>query len=337
MPNSRTPTTSMVAELKSGTSKYTDDYNNMADSQHLSLDDHLVEMPSHPKSAESPSQPTIATQPSLFEEDLDENPHSHFLSPVHTYETWDDSDNESDDGSYPLDAGIMDFALFTDDYNRAKEQNLPLPDKWDGLITDQAEAYDRAIARTRAELADRPPATFYSQSSSSQPRDAVPALTPDTSPRLTDDLDFEEPSSSSSSSSNPNNHATSSPITIPTRGASKASSNLSSISESAIDDNDFEDAATPAFLLYQHSQRNERRRRLSPNSQAQPPLIRPGLSAGRRTLSGKLHVWKRPSWELYSVFEDDEEAVLAGQSAGAARKEGGEGLRRKKGMEELRG
>lgn len=311
-------------------------FDNMAQLQQLTLDERPVDMPSQPKSANSTPQAMIATESSLFEEDLDQNPHSHFLSPVHTYESWDDSDNESDDGSYPLDAGIMDFSLFTDDYNRAKEQNLPLPDKWSSFVTDQAEAYDRAVARSRAEVTDRPAGPFHS-SNFSQPRDAVPALTPDTSPRLADDLDFEEPSSTSTPPNEPTHHATSNPINIPSPNAkASASATLTSISESAIDDTDYDDPATPAFLLYQHSQRTDRRRRLSQPQQQQPPLLRPGLSAGRRTLSGKLHVWKRPSWELYSVFEDEEEVESAGQGVTNGRK-GAEGLRRVKGREVLRG
>ena len=35
-----------------------------------------------------------------FEEDLDNNPHSHFLSPVHMYESWDDSDDDDDDEEF---------------------------------------------------------------------------------------------------------------------------------------------------------------------------------------------------------------------------------------------
>jgi len=284
---------------------------------------------------DSPSRPVVAaqpTQPSLFEEDLDNNPHSHFLSPVHMYESWDDSDDDSDDGSFEFDAGITDFALFNDDFKRAKEQNVPLSNKWSDFVEDQAQCLDRAVARSRAELVDRPSGPFYSGSSLSQPRDAVPSLTPDTSPRLADDLDYDSAESSSDRSyrtkivTPASTQPASSPINIPGR----SQSNLSTLTESAIDDNEFEDTSAPAFLLYRHSQRAGKGRQLA---KPQPPPMRPGLSAGSRTLSGKLHVWRRPSCDLFSVEEEaDEEA----KQAGGKGKEVDGILRKKRAMSELR-
>lgn len=280
-----------------------------------------------------PSSPahksTAATEPLCFEEDIDDNPHSHFLSPVHMYESWDDSD-DSDDDTFEFDAGITDFALFTEDYKRAKEQNVPLSDKWNDLLTDQAECYDRAVARTRAEKADRPAGPYYSGSSFPQP-DAVPSLTPDTSPRLADDLEYD--GSEDNADNRPyrteivtpeSTRPASAPINIPRKQA------LNTLSESAIEDDDFEDPTAPAFLLYRHSQRTDRRRQ---PSKPEPPLVRPGLSAGGRTLSGKAHVWKRPSWDLFSVDEEREEEAVQDDSRGRT----ADGtLRKKKGMEKLR-
>jgi hypothetical protein len=268
-----------------------------------------------------------------FEEDLDNNPHSHFLSPVHMYESWDDSDDDDDDDCQ-FDAGITDFALFSDDYKRAKEQDAPLSDKWNDFVADQEEAYNRTIARTRAELNDRPTRPFDSGSGSVQ-HDAVPSLTPDTSPRLVDDLDFD--SAEESTSSLPYQTKIVTPDDLPRRPASapidipRSRYNLGTLSESAIEDEEFADPAAPAFLLYRHSQRADRRRN---SARPQPPPMRPGMSAGNRTLSGKLHVWRRPSWDLFVVYEEREEEMAQDDSRG---RRGDGALRKKKGMEELRG
>ena len=249
-----------------------------------------------------------------FEEDLDNNPHSHFLLPVHMYESWDDSDDDDDDDCQ-FDAGITDFALFSDDYKRAKETDAPLSDKWNDFVADQEEAYNRTIARTRADLNDRSAGPFYSGSSFAQP-DAVPSLTPDTSPRLADDLDFDSGEESTSSLPYQTKIVTpdlphrpaSAPIDIP-----RSRHTLSTLSESAIENEEFTDPAAPAFLLYRHSQRADKRRRAS---RPQAPPMRPGLSAGNRTLSGKLHVWRRPSWDLFIVDEEREEESAQDDSRG---------------------
>jgi hypothetical protein len=273
--------------------------------------------------------PTIPSPP---EEDIDDDPHSHFLSPVHMYESWDDSDDDSDDGSFEFDAGITDFALFNDDYKRAKEQNLPLSDKWNTLLQDQAEALDRAVARTREERNSHPAGPFYSGPGFAQ-NEVVPSLTPDTSPRLADDLEYD---SAEDTTTAPSYHTkivtpdstrpASTPIDIPAR----SKQNLGSLSESAIEDDEFADPAAPAFLLYRHSQRIDKRRQ---PSNPQPAPMRPGLSAGSRTLSGKPHVWRRPSWDLFSVDEEREEEAMQDESAGRSM----DGtLRKKKGREQLR-
>jgi hypothetical protein len=293
---------------------------------------HELKLPDH-----FSANPNSAT--TLFEEDLDNNPHSHFLSPVHMYESWDDSDDDDDDDCQ-FDAGITDFALFSDDYNRAKEQDIPLSSKWNDLIADQAEAYDRAVARTRAEFADRPISPFDSDSTSAQ-HDAVPSLTPDTSPRLADDLEFDSADESTTgiaSVSLPYRTKIVTPADLPDRPASapidipRSRFSLGTLSESAVEDEEFADPAAPAFLLYRHSQRPDRRRN---SARPAPPPMRPGMSAGNRTLSGKLHVWRRPSWDLHVVYEEREEEMAQDDSRGRGRGDGA--LRKKKGMQALRG
>jgi hypothetical protein len=275
---------------------------------------------------------SVTTSPSRYEEDIDDNPHSHFLSPVHMYESWDDSDDDSDDGSFEFDAGITDFALFNDDYKRAKELDLPLSDKWNDFVEGQAECLDRAVARTRAERSSNPTGPYYSGSSFSQ-HEVVPSLTPDTSPRLTDDLDYDSSEDTTATQPYQTKIVTpeitlspSSPIDIPAR----SKQTLGSLSESAIEDDEFEDPAAPAFLLYRHSQRADKRRQ---PAKPQPAPMRPGLSAGSRTLSGKLHVWRRPSWDLFSV--DEQRDKEAEQDEIGGRSQDGT-LRKKKGKEVLR-
>jgi len=276
----------------------------------------------------------FATSNSRYEEDIDDNPHSHFLSPVHMYESWDDSDDDSDDGSFEFDAGITDFALFNDDYKRAKELNLPLSDKWNDFVEGQADALDRAVARTRAERNSHPAGPYYSGSSPSQ-HDSLPSLTPDTSPRLADDLDYDSAEDAATPTQSyhtkivtpESTRSPSAPIDIPSR----SKQTLGTLSESAIEDDDFEDPAAPAFLLYRHSQRTDKRRQ---PAKPQPAPMRPGLSAGSRTLSGKLHVWRRPSWDLFSVDEEREEEEAMQDASGSRTMDGT--LRKKRGKAMLR-
>jgi hypothetical protein len=62
--------------------------------------------------------------------------------------------------------------------------------------------------------------------------------------------------------------------------------------------------------------------------------MRPGLSAGSRTLSGKLHVWRRPSWDLFSVDEEREEEEAMQDESGSRTMDGT--LRKKRGKAALR-
>jgi hypothetical protein len=279
-------------------------------------------------------QSNNATTPPRHEEDIDDNPHSHFLSPVYMYESWDDSDGDSDDGSLvEFDAGITDFALFNDDYQHAKEHNLPLSDKWNDFVEGQAECLDRAVARTRAERNSFPAGPLYSGSTFGQ-HETVPSLTPDVSPRLADDLEYD--SSDDNASNRPystkivtpdSQCPASAPIDIPARR------HLSTVSECAIEDDDFADPAAPAFLLYRHSQRPDKRKK---SARPQPAPMRPGMSAGSRTLSGKLHVWRRPSWGIFMVDEEREREEEAMREESAARGRDGT-LRKMRGRRELRG
>lgn len=233
------------------------------------------------------SSPTSPSKPAqdLLEEDMDRDPQAHFLSPVQRYEAWDDSDDEEDDG-IEWDAGIVDFALFSEDQKRAKAANQPLPSKWNDLLSNQAAAYQRSVERTNDETSEP---EFLSRTSSG---DSLPDLTPDTSPRLKDNLEYEDDEETP-----PYRTVIVTPESV-SANCDAPKKRLGSIEEedSAIEDED-EDVPL-SFAL----QRSKLRRR---QSMPQPPrkLVRPGLRSGR-TLSGKLHVWRRPSWDIWPVLED---------------------------------
>ena len=205
----------------------------------------------------------------FFEQDLNDNPEYHFLSPIqmYEYEDWaEDSDSDAEEVEW--DAGITDFALFDDDRRRAQENNRPLPSKWNGMLAQQTSALQRAVARNRA---DSDPYPLSATQPSSD--DEVPNLTPDVSPDLRDDLDVESYHGQSVSRPSVPNYLT---ITVtPPEG----------------DDDDDEDLP----LSYYAARKQHR----PPNRK----LDRPGLRHSR-TMSGRAHTWTRPS--MLTVGEDSE-------------------------------
>jgi len=141
----------------------------------------IFERPELERSATWPSpkmQANIsrAVSTPAFEDDLEQHPEKHFLTPMTAEERygWDsDSDDEDDGGEW--NAGIMDFSLFTADRKRAMETGEPLDEKWDHLLASQAEAFKRSCDRVWARENDR-----------------TPELTPDTSPKLKDNLEDDD-------------------------------------------------------------------------------------------------------------------------------------------------
>lgn len=221
---------------------------------------------------------------SLLEEDMDRDPQAHFLSPVQMYETWDDSDDEEDD-RIQWDAGIMDFAAFTEDQKRAKDGNQPLSSKWDDLLSNQAAAYKRSVQRTNDGSSEP---EFLSRTSSG---DSLPDLTPDTSPRLNDDLEYED-------DDEPIIHTEPYRTVIVTPDS--ASSTYGELKPRLDNIEENEEDEDPPLSFYVQRNKLRRRQSMAPRPKK---LVRPGLR-GTRTLSGQWHVWRRPSWDIHPVLED---------------------------------
>ena len=87
----------------------------------------------------------------LFEDQLDQHPEEHFLSPVSMYEydDWASDSDDDDDDDVEWDAGITDFALFDRDRRRARDEGQALPEKWETFYESQASALGRAVERSR--------------------------------------------------------------------------------------------------------------------------------------------------------------------------------------------
>jgi len=221
--------------------------------------------------------------------DLDEHPEDHFLSPLYQHEDWA-SDSDDDGEEIEWDAGITDFALFDSDRRRAQESDKELDRRWDTFMSTQQSALRRAVRRSQTEpLVDttRPPL----------PVEDMPALTPDTSPNLRDDLDVDSYDSQDGSTRSVPSYLTVT-ITPP------------SPKDRTIDDND----DLPLSFCIDYGKQRARK------------LQRPGLRHAR-TLSGKAHVWRRPSWNIYTVGEDPDLERRAEQGM----------IRRRDGHDDLRG
>ena len=229
------------------------------------------------------------------EEDIDANPAQHFLSPVHAYEYDDWSDDSDDDsGSVEWDAGITDFALFDHDRRQAQTTGESLPDKWNDLMSNQASALQRSVARSRAwsEVNDMPGNHDHRSGS-------VPALTPDASPHM-DDLDDNEPLKFQQP-------------TLPTFKVSPRTPIYRKVTAAEIEDamNDFyDDDDDDGLLLSIHPPRKENVAPLQHRRKVQ----RPGLGKDR-TLSGRAHSWRRPGLHLGIVMENPREEREAEREA----------------------
>lgn len=211
-----------------------------------------------------------------FEDEL-ENPEDHFLSPLYQYEDWADaSDDDGDDTGW--DAGITDFALFDGDRRGIEDGNGQLPAMWRKFMMSQESALQRSVERCGQDVGLnnlRPPLP-------------CPELTPDTSPSLVDDLETESFDGHPMSGTRAPSYLTVI-ITPPDEDESSIESD--------------EDMPLSFFV-------KQARGRLRHRSKVQ----RPGLQHNR-TLSGKLHVWQRPS--LYPVGEDPEAEQRAERKCGS--------------------
>lgn len=227
-----------------------------------------------------------------FEDELNKHPEDHFLSPVQMYEYDDWADDSDEDGEeIEWDAGITDFALFDNDRRRAQEKREEVPHRWNGLLASQASALQRAVERNRADSEPQ-------RRSWTPLLDDVPQLTPDNSPDLRGEFDIHahcapRQQQQKSAPSIPN-YLT---VKVTPPSEDNFDSDYSDDYDFDDDDEDSEDDSDiPVSFLVE---RARERRRLARK------MERPGLRFSR-TMSGKVHVWRRPSKQIYSVGEDVE-------------------------------
>lgn len=256
-----------------------------ATSEHLTLE-RSATWPSTASAVEDKSNPTSAMPPtapirigkasddsSYFEEELNKAPEDHFLSPIqmHEYEDWD-SDDDGEEVEW--DAGITDFALFNNDRQRAQERHEKVPDRWNQLLASQASAFQRAAQRSRAD--------------SDPSLEEIPQLTPDNSPSLRDEFDMDAHFATFG-----HKPQAPRPNFLSFRPTRTTTFDVDD-DDSDFDSEDEEDADLPLSLIIQRAKERQRAARM---------FERPGLRFSR-TLSGKQHVWRRPSHEIYPLNED---------------------------------
>ncbi|KAK0922035.1 hypothetical protein LTR91_005528 [Friedmanniomyces endolithicus] len=233
--------------------------------------------------SETMSTPTTSKPiPNQYlDEDLEDHPDAHFLSPLYEYEDWA-SGSDADDSDTEWNAGITDFALFQSDTQRANETSGPVDSKWAAFVSEQQLARQRAAQRSRVVSPDlsKPPLPF----------EDLPGLAPDSSPSLRDDLEPEahgmarEPSYLTTLLSPPR----------PEEQTIGPGDSLPLSLDHFDDDGDYDDGEVEKGLWMP----------MVP-TRVQSRLRRPGMK-GARTLSGKRHAWRRPGWGMYSIGEEAE-------------------------------
>lgn len=229
----------------------------------------------------------------LFEYDLAEHPENHFLSPVqmYEYEDWaEHSDDDDEAGEIEWDAGITDFALFDTDRRRA-QQGQAMPDRWNSLLHSQASALQRAVERNRA-TSDPSRRGVWTPLV-----DDLPQLTPDSSPNLKESFDIHAHCQANTSRGADPRQGQTMPIPSyllePTPSDEETDDEDDEISDAS--DSDSDDDLPVAYLVERARERRRQARQLE----------RPGLRFSR-TMSGKHHVWRRPSSGMYTLSEAPE-------------------------------
>nr|OQO16427.1 hypothetical protein B0A51_17173 [Rachicladosporium sp. CCFEE 5018] len=237
-----------------------------------------------------PHTPRILATSAPTLEDADEidlDPQSHFLSPMASYEYWSDDDEDDDDGP-DWDAGIIDFGLFYEDHKKA---DVPVPSKWNGLLADQAQLYQQNVKRSSTAVEPE----FLARNGSG---DSLPGLTPDASPQVKDDMDYDSDGDGLVMPTRRNAPVFNLIITPPEEDLEGA------LAEAAAGNETDEEDYLPLsfFVRRSQAQRKAAAQHGSAAASVQPKLTRPGLKSDR-TLSGKRHSWVKPSRGLYSIRE----------------------------------
>jgi hypothetical protein len=244
-----------------------------------------------------------------YEDELNESPDTHFLSPMqlYEYEDWaDDSEDESDNEEVVWNAGITDFALFDRDRRNANEHHQHVPGKWQSLLDSQASALQRAVERNQ-----RGSASEARQQQWTPLMNDLPQLTPDHSPNLHDDFEMDT-SFRRQGSLRPR---VPDYLHLQLPPAIKTSSDLDDAYDSHDGSSQYDDdenacssssgsdseADVPVAALIARA----RERRMQYRK-----LERPGLRYNR-TMSGKVHAWRRPSVHIYPLGEEREAEAAA--------------------------
>ncbi|KAI5362536.1 hypothetical protein Slin14017_G077730 [Septoria linicola] len=241
---------------------------------------HITSAPTSPETMPSRRKHTSSRQDS-FEDEINKDPAAYFLSPAkmaHEYEDWaEDSDDDTEEVEW--DAGITDFALFHNDRRQAQARQVPVSNRWENLLASQASALQRAVQRNRSDSDPTRNRTWTPLA------EDVPHLTPDNSPTLRDDFDIEHYCGGRAARPN-----------IPSYLQSPFTPAEELSDDDYEDDSDSDDDELPIAYLVERAR--ERRR-------AARKMERPGMRFNR-TMSGKVHVWRRPSYQLHDVGEDPE-------------------------------
>ncbi|KXT11456.1 hypothetical protein AC579_3304 [Pseudocercospora musae] len=239
------------------------------------------------QSAPAAIMPRIQKKPyhDTFEDEINRDPAAHFLSPVPMYE-YDDWADESDDDAEEVewDAGITDFSLFQDERRRAQQRHEQIPPRWDSLLSSQKHALQRAVQRNRA---DSDPTLGRNWAPLIED---VPQLTPDNSPNLRDDFEIEAYCGQNVRRPSIPNYLRLD-VTPPEEETDDEDDDDD---DDEITDSD-DDELPVAFLVERARERRRQARKME----------RPGMRFNR-TMSGRTHVWRRPSWHIYDVGEDTE-------------------------------
>ncbi|WPG98795.1 Hypothetical protein R9X50_00159100 [Acrodontium crateriforme] len=243
-----------------------------------------------------------------IDQDFDVEPQAHFLSAMNDpdsdnfYSMYGPDSDEDDDGSeIEWNAGIMDFSLFNDDRRRSEETNEPLSSKWDYLLQSQRRADERCAQRQLDSERHR------NGGSKTGTVNDVPALTPDTSPRLQDNLEDGEDDVLSSNHSAQIIKITVTPPSEDTSPTKKQCIPAFRFPTAIVDDeqDEYEDDEDLPLSFFVN-------RSLIKQPSTRRKIARPGLR-GSRTLSGQSHSWIRPPINLYSLGERPEDEQRAEQ------------------------